>query len=83
MKNKLSAFPAIFVAFIVLAACGGGGDDLKESQTTGWSYNDPDLGGFEVKTGYEQEAGPGLVFVEGGSFKIGRASCRERVCHRV
>ncbi len=72
MKNKLSAFSAIFVAFIVLAACGGGGKDLKESQTTGWSYNDPDLGGFEVKTGYEQEAGPGLVFVEGGSFTMGR-----------
>ncbi len=72
MKNKLSAFPAIFVAFIVMASCGGGGDDLKESQTTGWSYNDPDLGGFEVKTGYEQKAGPGLVFVEGGSFTMGR-----------
>lgn len=71
MKNKLSAFPAIFIAFIVLASCGGG-DDLSESQTTGWSYNEPDLGGFEVKSGYEQNAGPGLVFVEGGSFTMGR-----------
>jgi gliding motility-associated lipoprotein GldJ len=71
MKNKLSAFPFVLVAFMVLTSCGGGGD-LKESPTTGWGYNNPDLGGYEVKTGHEQRTGPGLVFVEGGSFTMGR-----------
>ena len=42
------------------------------SNTTGWNYNDPKNGGFEV-TSYEgQETGPGLVFVEGGTFTMGR-----------
>jgi sulfatase modifying factor 1 len=42
------------------------------SNTTGWNYNDPKNGGFQVD-GYEgQETGPGLVFVEGGTFTMGR-----------
>jgi sulfatase modifying factor 1 len=45
----------------------------KPSQTTGWAYNDPENGGFEYYGDfYEQETGPGLVFVEGGSFTMGR-----------
>ncbi len=42
------------------------------SQTTGWNYNDPRFGGFQNFPGYEQETGPGLVFIEGGSFAMGR-----------
>ncbi|MDR1866195.1 MAG: SUMF1/EgtB/PvdO family nonheme iron enzyme [Bacteroidales bacterium] len=43
-----------------------------QSPTTGWNYNDPDQGGYEVKSVPEQETGPGLVFIEGGSFTMGR-----------
>ncbi len=42
------------------------------SNTTGWNYNDPDWGGFEVADFEEQATGPGLVFVEGGTFTMGR-----------
>jgi len=43
------------------------------SSTTGWKYNNPKNGGFEVNTKFrEQITGPGLVFIEGGSFVMGR-----------
>lgn len=71
MNAKFKFFPAITVVLVVLASCGGGGG-ANESSTTGWNYNDPDVGGFEVTTGYEQETGPGLVLVEGGSYTMGR-----------
>ena len=47
----------------------GSGD---ASNATGWLYNDPEYGGYEYKSGYEQETGPGLVFIEGGTFVMGR-----------
>ena len=42
------------------------------SSATGWAYNDPTYGGFEYTSGFEQETGPGLVFIEGGTFIMGR-----------
>ncbi len=41
------------------------------SNTTGWSYNDPSNGGFNVVESAEQITGPGLVPIEGGSFTMG------------
>ncbi len=46
----------------------GGG---KVSHSTGWEYNNPENGGFEVTDIVEQETGPGLVFIEGGTFVMG------------
>ena len=43
------------------------------SSATGWKYNNPKNGGFETNNKFrEQITGPGLVFVEGGSFTMGR-----------
>jgi gliding motility-associated lipoprotein GldJ len=42
------------------------------SNSTGWNYNDPKNGGFQVDNYEGQETGPGLVFVEGGTFTMGR-----------
>ena len=42
------------------------------SQKTSWAYNDPNWGGFESPIFIEQETGPGLVLVEGGTFTMGR-----------
>jgi len=42
------------------------------SPTTGWEYNQPKNGGFEVVPYAEQETGPGLVLIEGGTFVMGR-----------
>lgn len=44
----------------------------ERSPVTGWSYNDPDNGGFEKMPYEEQETGPGLVLIEGGTFTMGR-----------
>ncbi len=42
-----------------------------ESSTTGWGYNSEDWGAFEVVEYVEQQTGPGLVLVEGGTFTMG------------
>ncbi|MFO7827314.1 MAG: SUMF1/EgtB/PvdO family nonheme iron enzyme [Bacteroidales bacterium] len=73
MNVRLNIFPLVFIGLLIFTGCsliGGGGQN--ESSTTGWAYNDPDIGGFEVKTGYEQEPGPGLVRVEGGTYTMGQ-----------
>jgi len=45
----------------------------EKSSTTGWQYNNSKNGGFEVNNKFqEQITGPGLMFVEGGSFTMGR-----------
>ena len=44
----------------------------EQSPTTGWNYNDRKNGGFEVVPFEEQETGPGLVLIEGGTFVMGR-----------
>ncbi len=41
------------------------------SRTTGWEYNNPEQGGFEVAESREQQTGPGLVLIEGGTFVMG------------
>ena len=48
------------------------GSKNKVSPTTGWEYNNPKNGGFEVSRYREQETGPGLVFIEGGTFVMGQ-----------
>jgi gliding motility-associated lipoprotein GldJ len=70
MKMKaLSIFTGCVAATaLILSSCTN-----EVSQTTGWGYNDPDMGGFEYHGDYyEQETGPGLVLIEGGSFTMGR-----------
>ena len=51
----------------LLTSCQGGA-----SGSTGWSYNDSENGGFQKLPYIGQETGPGLVFVEGGTFTMGQ-----------
>lgn len=44
----------------------------ERSPVTAWEYNQPKNGGFEVVPYEEQETGPGLILVEGGTFTMGR-----------
>ncbi len=44
----------------------------ERSGTTGWEFNNTANGGFEKKPYEEQETGPGLILIEGGSFTMGR-----------
>jgi len=43
----------------------------QTSRTTGWEYNNPENGGFEVAEVPKQIAGPGLILIEGGTFTMG------------
>lgn len=70
--NKLKTLFILALAAIVYS-CGlvgkGGGET---SRTTGWEYNAEETGNIPNISGYEQDAGPGLVFVQGGTFSMGR-----------
>lgn len=59
---------AFLLAGYLLSSC-----NKDASSTTMVPYNDPESGGFENVDFEEQETGPGLVFVEGGSFVMGRS----------
>jgi len=65
--NKI--FPAftLILSIVIFASC-----KKESSRSTGWEYNNPKNGGFEVKQYAEQQTGPGLVFIEGGTFTMGQ-----------
>ncbi|MCK5824283.1 MAG: gliding motility lipoprotein GldJ [Ichthyobacteriaceae bacterium] len=71
-RLKLRNIALLTLTVSMLFACGGGGGS-NQSSTTGWNINDSENGGFYANTDYyEQETGPGLVYVEGGAFTMGR-----------
>src|SRR4029078_11715679 len=58
-----------------LTSCKNGlfGKNKKDkSDVTGWNYNDKNQGGYQVAKSQEQGLGPGLVFVQGGTFTMGQ-----------
>lgn len=61
-------------ALLLAVACVFGACSKQKSATTGWNLNDSEWGGFEVSEYNEQMIGPGLVFIEGGSFTMGRVA---------
>ncbi len=66
--SKLYPFLTL-LALIGISSCS---DDKGTSATTGWKYNDPKNGGFDVVDYKGQETGPGLVLIEGGTFVMGQ-----------
>jgi gliding motility-associated lipoprotein GldJ len=64
---RLSIFTSAAVAgTLIVASC-----SRPSSDTTGWGYNNPKTGGFQKVPFIDQEIGPGLLLVEGGSFTMG------------
>lgn len=57
---------------ILLVALTAGSCKKEKSATTAWDYNEPKNGGFEKVPYIEQETGPGLILIEGGTFAMGR-----------
>lgn len=56
----------------ILFSCSKSRDYKNSSRATGWNLNDRD-GGFQYNPkAREQDTGPGLVFIEGGTFTMGR-----------
>src|SRR5210317_1675824 len=70
--------PLLLKLFIAVAAmtlfisCNKSRDYNNSSRTTGWKMNSKE-GGFQYNAkAKEQETGPGLVFIEGGTFTMGK-----------
>ncbi len=76
MRNFFSAknFIILLIAAISFTSCKNGGLFSKKSgksDATGWNYDDKNMGNFHVAKVKYPKAGPGLVFVQGGTFTMG------------
>ena len=74
MQKLLSGKNILIVvaAALTLSACSkGSGGKKAKSSVTGWNYDDKNMGNFHVTKMKYPKAGPGLVFVQGGSFVMG------------
>ena len=70
MNAKVISKFTLFIALgaMVFVSCGKN----NQSRATGWSINSK-KGGFQYNVDFEdQETGPGLVFIEGGTFTKGQ-----------
>jgi formylglycine-generating enzyme len=63
---------AILTFALLAASCGKQPSNSLVSDKTGWNFNDPALGGYDVKEYNGQITAPGLVFIEGGRFVMGQ-----------
>ncbi|MDB4180767.1 gliding motility lipoprotein GldJ [Flavobacteriaceae bacterium] len=73
MKNIITVRSLLLVALVTsLMGCNKSSNSGNSSRATGWQINNKD-GGFQYNTNFkEQETAPGLVFVEGGTFTMGK-----------
>lgn len=71
MKNVVRTSPMLLLALLTLTMFSCKSKKTEQSSATGWNYNDPNMGGFEVAKNKEQKTGPGLVLVPGGTFVMG------------
>ena len=68
MKRLIqNIFGIALTGLLVLSSC-----SKERSSATGWDFNNYKNGGFEKFDAQEQETGPGLVMIEGGTFTMGR-----------
>ena len=69
---KIFSFLSMMLAVtLLLASCS---NKAGKSDATGWNYNDPKWGGYDVSDRTNQQTAPGLVFIEGGSFVMGHVT---------
>jgi len=71
--KKVMAFKILLILTISITTIGcKRSSSSNSSRATGWDVNSRD-GGFQYNTQFkEQETAPGLVFVEGGTFTMGK-----------
>ena len=68
MKRLMNRFLGVaVVGLLILSSC-----SPERSSSTGWEYNNYKNGGFEKFDAQDQETGPGLVMIEGGTFTMVR-----------
>jgi gliding motility-associated lipoprotein GldJ len=76
LKMNLKNLVILLFCAAVVSSCKNGklfGKKKEQSDVTGWNYNDKNMGGYQVAREKEQRTGPGLVFVQGGTFTMGAA----------
>ena len=73
MKNLINHRILIALTLsLALLGCKNSSSSKNNSRATGWKINSKD-GGFQYNTDFkEQETAPGLVFIEGGTFTMGK-----------
>ena len=58
---------------LAMFSCKKSSTSKNSSRATGWNINDKQ-GGFQFNNDFkEQETAPGLVFIEGGTFTMGKS----------
>lgn len=65
--KQIQVIIMLVTSVLILGSCA-----KEASEATGWFYNEPAMGGFQKVPYLDQETGPGLVLVEGGTFTMGR-----------
>lgn len=70
IKNMsvLRLFAVLGLGTMLIYSC-----SKEASNSTGWDYNNPKQGGFQKVPFIDQETGPGLLLIEGGTFTMGRS----------
>jgi gliding motility-associated lipoprotein GldJ len=75
MKTNKNLIINVFLGLVLLlgaASCSKQSSSKSGSSATGWKVNDK-KGGFQYNSKYKkQDAAPGLVMVEGGTFTMGK-----------
>jgi gliding motility-associated lipoprotein GldJ len=75
MNLRKSLLLRLFIAIAAMTffiSCNKSRDYKNSSRATGWKMNSKE-GGFQYNAkAKEQETGPGLVFIEGGTFTMGK-----------
>jgi len=73
MKNVLNLkIMLALMLSLAMFSCKRSSSGKNISRATGWNINDKN-GGFQYNTDFkEQQTAPGLVFIEGGTFTMGR-----------
>ena len=75
MKTNKNLIINVFLVLVLLvgtASCSKKSSSKSGSSATGWKVNDK-KGGFQYNSKYKkQDAAPGLVMVEGGTFTMGK-----------
>jgi len=64
-------FLILVLGAFTISSCGVSSNKKQKSSVTGWSYDDKNMGNFHVTKVKYPKAGPGLVFIQGGSFVMG------------
>jgi gliding motility-associated lipoprotein GldJ len=73
LRIRYQKMIALGMIVLMVSACGSNRSSRgsNKSQATGWNINE--RGGFQYKTNHKgQQTGPGLVFIQGGTFTKGK-----------